>query len=116
MRTKLLYGAIVAGLLALAYAFTAAPPPAAAGELKNLQVFPKETSKKDIKKAMKGLADALGVECDYCHDMDDMAKDTEHKEAGRKMMRMSMELNQKYFAGKQRITCNTCHNGNKEPK
>jgi len=114
--SKFLYGVIVAGFAALVYAFAVQAPVANAGELENLQIFPKNTSKKDMKKAMKKISKALGVECEYCHDMDDMAKDTKPKKISRSMMRMTNQLNQKFFKGKHRITCVTCHDGQKEPK
>ncbi|RMH38570.1 MAG: c-type cytochrome [Deltaproteobacteria bacterium] len=117
MRNTFLYGAMLVGLGLLIYGFTLSPAPAAAaGAAKNLQVFPKNTPKKELKKAMKQIAKALDVQCDHCHDLDDMSKDTDNKKIARDMMRMTMELNKKYFKGKQRVTCMTCHNGAKEPK
>ena len=116
MRNKILYGAIAAGLVALIYAFTIQPAPAEAAKPKNLKVFPKDTSKKDIKKAMKKIAKALDVQCDFCHDLDDMAKDTEKKEVARSMMKMANAINKKTFKGKPRVRCVTCHNGKKKPK
>jgi hypothetical protein len=116
MRTKILCGAIVAGLLAIGYVFVAVQPRVAdAADAKNLKVLPKDMSKKDIKAVMKKVADALGVECDHCHDLDDMAKDTEHKLVARQMMIMVNDMNKKYFKGKPRVACVTCHNGKKEP-
>ena len=61
-------------------------------------------------------SDGDGVECDYCHDLDDMAKDTDRKHAARRMMKMVGEINKKHFKGKPRVRCVTCHNGNKKPK
>ena len=116
MRDKLFIGAIVAGALALAFAFTTHTPIAEAAGGPNLKGFPKDINKKDLKQAMKGIAEALGQQCDYCHDVDDMAKDTEHKEAARAMMRMTNDINKKHFNGKPRVRCVTCHNGKTKPK
>ncbi len=116
MKSKVLYGAIAAGLMAMLYAFVANSPTADAAGGKNLKVYPKDTDKKTLKKDMKAISKALDVQCDYCHDLDDMAKDTEHKEAAREMMKMTMELNKKHFKGKPRVRCVTCHNGKKKPK
>ncbi len=116
MPNKIFYGAISAGLVALLYAFTIQPAPVEAAPPKNLKVFPKNTSKKDLKKAMKKIAKALGVECDHCHDLDDMAKDTEKKEVARSMMKMANAINKKHFKGKPRVRCITCHNGKDKPK
>src|SRR5687767_7252428 len=93
MRTKILLGTIFAGLLATAYAFTVQPGAVDAAELKNLKVFPPNTTKADIKKSMKKIADALGVQCDHCHNMDDMSADTPKKEKAREMMRMAAKIN-----------------------
>jgi hypothetical protein len=116
MHTKVLLGAILAGFIGLGYAFTVAPSPAAAADGKNLQILPKNMSKKDIKKIMRKMSDALGVECEYCHDMDDMAKDTKHKKVARDMMRMTSDINSKHLKGsKNKVTCETCHRGQKQP-
>ena len=117
MRKSLFIGAILSGVLMTAIAFLQ-PHTASAGDPggKNLKVLPKEMGKPEIKKLMKGIADSLGVQCDFCHDTDDMAKDTEHKEIARAMMKMTAEINKTNFKGKQRVTCMTCHNGKKEPK
>jgi hypothetical protein len=89
---------------------------------KNLQVLPKTTTKEQIKVIMKGQAKALGVECDFCHDVPDMAADTlEHKKIARQMMRMTDDINAKWVkplgkdAEKHPVTCTTCHAGKPEP-
>ena len=91
-----------------------------AAPLKNLQVLPKTTTKEQIKTIMKAQAKALGVECDFCHDVPDMAADTEHKKIARQMMKMTDEINAKWMKGwpgaeKHPVGCNTCHRGNSEP-
>ena len=83
---------------------------------KNLKILPKTMTKPEIKKLMKGIADSLGVQCDHCHDTDDMAKDTPKKLKARDMMTMTATLNKQYFKGKDRVKCVTCHNGKAEPK
>src|SRR5438270_9990611 len=61
---------------------------------KNLQVLPKTISKEELKVQMKGQAKALGVECDFCHEVPDMASDKNDKKAiARKMLQMTAELN-----------------------
>ena len=108
---------IVVGLLGLGGAAVAE------GQLKNLQVLPKSTSKDEVKQIMKAQAKALDVECDYCHDVPDMASDANpKKKIAREMMRMTMEINARYLkaiikdAEKHPVTCNTCHRGSAEPK
>jgi hypothetical protein len=89
---------------------------AEAQDASNLKVLPKDIKKADLKKLMKAQAASLGVQCDYCHDTDDYAKDTEKKEIGRDMMRMTGEINRNHFKGEPKVGCVTCHNGKKEPK
>ncbi len=115
MRTKLYALAIVLGMMATVLGLQIGPALAQEAP-KNLKVFPANTPKPEIKKAMKGIAAALGVQCDFCNNLDDMAQDTEHKEIARTMMRMTAEINKKHFAGKPKVSCVTCHNGQKEPK
>ena len=70
---------------------------------------------------MKAQSKALGVECDYCHDVPDMASDkNEKKVIARKMMQMQNEINDKWIKGwkgadKAKVTCGTCHQGHEEP-
>jgi hypothetical protein len=91
------------------------------GGLKNLQVLPKSTTKDDIKPIMRAQAKALGVECDYCHDVPDMASDKlETKKIARNMMKMTEEINGKWLKGmkdadKNKVTCGTCHQGKEQP-
>ncbi len=93
----------------------------AMAQWKNLQVLPKTMSKDDLKAVMKGQARALGVECDYCHDVPDMSSDKlENKKIARKMMQMTAEINDKWMKGmkdaeKNRVTCGTCHQGHENP-
>ncbi len=85
---------------------------------KNLQVLPKTTTKEQLKIIMKEQSKALGVECDFCHDVPDMASDAnEHKKIARQMMKMTEEINAKWIKGtikspeKHPVLCVTCHQG-----
>jgi hypothetical protein len=111
---KLLLAVGLAGLVALPYAF--AEEGGGGGGAKNLQILPKDMPKAEIKKAMKKIAAALGVQCEHCHDTDDFAKDTKNKETARGMFKMTAEINKEFFKGEMRVGCITCHNGQKEPK
>jgi hypothetical protein len=114
---KILSAAMLAGVLLTVLGFVTRPSPVSAADGgKNLKVLPTTLSKAEIKKIMKNIADSLGVQCDFCHDTEDMSKDTENKEIARSMMKMTAELNKTYFKGEQRVKCVTCHNGKKEPK
>lgn len=93
----------------------------ARADFKNLQVLPKTISKEDLKAYMKAQSKALGVECDYCHDVPDMASDkNEKKLIARKMIQMTNEVNEKWLKGikdaeKNKVGCGTCHQGKELP-
>lgn len=110
-----LLGAILAGLLATGFAFVRPTKAEAADAAKNIKVL-KGMSKADIKKYMKEVAKALGVQCDHCHDTDDMSLDTDMKNKARAMMTMVDEINKTNFKGAKRVKCVTCHNGSIKPK
>jgi hypothetical protein len=98
----------------------------------NLKVLPKDISEHDLDKIMvEECGGALGVKCTYCHVQDkstekfDYASDAiPEKDTARSMMRMTLELNRKYFGqanpaigGKAMVvTCYTCHRGFAVPK
>jgi hypothetical protein len=94
---------------------------------KNLQVLPKNISKADLDKTMDSFKEALGVKCNYCHVKNAEDKfvfesdDKPEKEMTRKMMRMTHEINVKYFSfGDETdvikaVTCYTCHYENPIP-
>jgi len=98
----------------------------------NLKVLPKDISEKDLDKIMvEDCGEGLGVKCAYCHvevnteKKFDYASDAKpEKDTARSMMRMTLELNRKYFGHAQpvigssamHITCYTCHHGYAVPK
>ncbi len=95
-------------------------------QFKNLQVLPKNISEDSLYDVMEGYKHALGVGCGFCHVMkdaqgkEDYASDAiPHKDTCRSMMRMTMDINKRYFASDakyiERVSCNTCHKGRSEP-
>ena len=82
---------------------------------------------------MQGFAQSMGVRCVYCHvagpDPSDMSAYNfesdrkEHKETTRAMMKYTDAVNQSFptgvgdepKAGEQRVTCYTCHQGQRHP-
>jgi len=95
-------------------------------QFKNLQVLPKDITADSLDKIMDGFTDMLGVDCKYCHVRDKAADslvfdkdDKPEKEITRNMMRMTMDINEKYFhfneevkaSEVQAVTCFTCHRG-----
>ena len=95
-----------------------APPP-----MTNLQIYPKDTPRPELVATMQGFAQALGVQCTYCHEGQapqfDFAADTKRtKTVARKMILMSREITAKLpevtskpAAEVTRLRCATCHRG-----
>ena len=99
---------------------------------KNLKVLPKNITERQMDSVMKSFTAALGVKCTFCHVRNDSTKvwdyasdKKKHKLIARDMMKMTNQINDKYFdvTGKgskdlstiQMVTCYTCHNGKPEP-
>ncbi|MFQ6605545.1 MAG: c-type cytochrome [Fidelibacterota bacterium] len=83
---------------------------------KNLQVLDFKTEK-ELKPFMKSIAKDLGVKCAYCHDLNDKSIDTKRKKIARGMIQMTQHLNEDVFSwsDEPKISCWTCHRGEKEP-
>jgi len=99
-----------------------APKPQTAEQVfKNVQVL-KGVPADEFLASMGFIANALSVNCTYCHvgegggGWDEYAKDTDKKEMARKMMVMMNTINKTFFGGTRRVTCVSCHNGNNRPK
>ncbi|MBW4889335.1 c-type cytochrome [Mucilaginibacter sp. HMF5004] len=102
-------------------------------KFKNLKVLPKDISKDDLEKVMHSWNDALGVRCNFCHARNaetnkmDMASDAKpEKEMAREMMKMTEQINKKYFKPEKEdkehkddmmaaVNCMTCHHGSAHP-
>jgi hypothetical protein len=108
----------------------AQPPPAPT----NLQVLPKDSSRRDVVAVMRTFALGLGVRCQHCHvykgddpnDLStfDFASDEKTPKAtARTMMRMTYAINAEHLKGigepakpgASKVTCYTCHRGDKLP-
>ena len=142
MKEALALGAIV---LATSMVSAQAPAPAAGGQgrqggaapapLKNLKVFPKNTTQAQILPTMRAFEGALGVECGYCHvwagqgkPENDFSSDFKpQKDIARAMIRMVDNANAQIQAGVaqttvrsgdavQKVTCATCHRGKPIPQ
>jgi hypothetical protein len=97
----------------------------------NLKVLPKDISSKDLQGIMADdFEDGLGVSCGFCHasapgghGLDFVSDAKPEKEIARRMMRMTLGLNKKYFNVRKprigsntlTITCATCHKGEPFP-
>lgn len=125
-RTGVLTGLVFA--VAISMAATHRPP----DKYKNLKVLPKNISEQKMDSIMKSYNKALGIDCSFCHaphatikDSLDYASDAVHmKEEGRRMMRMTIDINMKEFNYKKvdhpvylnAVTCYTCHRGEAIPE
>ena len=117
-QTRSILAVLALAAAAWAIAFLAPQPIASAAPGKNLKVYPAGTDTAEIKKDMKLVSKALGVQCDFCHDLDDFSKDVEHKDIARGMMKMTASINAKLKKDgfKAEVSCMTCHNGAEHPK
>lgn len=95
----------------------------------NLTVLPKDIQRGALVEAMKLFTSSLGVRCEHCHvgegnDLSkfDFASDSRPaKTTARAMMKMLAAINNEQLkgigdAGRQpKVTCYTCHRGEKTP-
>jgi outer membrane lipoprotein-sorting protein len=76
----------------------------------------KGTPAEQLMPAMQVIASSLGVECSFCHvtgkpELDDKPQ----KKTAREMMAMVASINQGSFAGRQQVSCYSCHHGSADP-
>ncbi len=99
---------------------------------RNLKILPADISDKKLDSIMDSYTEALGVKCNFCHaaaknkpDSIDFVSDAEPmKENAREMMRMVIDVNQKYFYFDKTtppvylnvVNCKTCHRGEPIPQ
>ena len=98
---------------------------------KNLKILPKNITKLQMDSVMKSFTVALGVKCNFCHVRLNDEKQSwnfpsdsnKHKNIARQMMRMTSDINKKYFDVKNskalnadlELTCYTCHRSKPHP-
>jgi hypothetical protein len=105
------------------------PPPGGPSQgFKNLQILPKDIPQKQLFGIMRGFSGALGVHCNYCHEVDaqthrpNFASDAKPEKAtARVMMSMTQDINSKWISriseqDKQQVNCGTCHRGHAKPE
>jgi Photosynthetic reaction centre cytochrome C subunit len=89
--------------------------PTAAEKFKNIQVL-KDVPADQVQPSMQFITAALGVQCDFCHVINQFDKDDKRmKQTARDMMRMVTTINQRDFEGRNRIDCASCHHGRQTP-
>jgi hypothetical protein len=120
---------VLAGLAFAIVVCSAATSPY--NDYKNLKVVPRDISPGALQRIMVDeFDDGLGVGCGFCHAKQkgserlDYTSDAKpEKEIARRMMRMTLKVNRKYFQvahpriGDSTIvvTCQTCHRGEAHP-
>jgi len=84
-------------------------------QFKNVQIL-KTATTGEFLGYMRAFNASLGVECGFCHvDGDRASDDKKEKVVARKMLTMTHDINDKFFAGKMEVKCITCHNGKEHP-
>ncbi len=118
---------LVVASMAFAQQWSPSPPT-------NLKVLASTTTVRELLPVMKGFTQGLGVRCQHCHvyrgenpdDLSafDFASDEKTaKASARSMMRMVKVVNEDLLrglgepatAGDPKVTCYTCHRGEKRP-
>ena len=116
-------GMVLAGLIGsgLLIAQPASPekPLLADQVFKNIQVL-KGLPLDDFMETMGIMTAALQFDCSDCHanagtDRVDWAADTPRKRTARRMVTMMQTINKDNFAGRQEVTCWTCHRNRDRP-
>ena len=129
MRVSKKYGVIMGLGIVVVAGIAAVPAPG--NEYKNLKVLPRDISTKDLSRIMiDDFEDGLGVSCGFCHaeekdshKLDYASDEKPEKEIARLMMKMTLDVNEKYFQvthpligdSTLSITCVTCHRGQPRP-
>src|SRR5438093_1150851 len=95
-------------------------PPMAEEVFKNVQIL-KGIPVYQFMITMGFFSASLGLNCTDCHVEESAsnwtryADDNARKQMARRMMLMVNSINKTNFAGRQVVTCNTCHRGNPRP-
>ena len=87
-----------------------------AGEkFKNVSVL-SEMPADEMGKEMNMISASLGVNCNFCHEGTNFAKENVGmKDVARKMLTMTLGLNHEFFDGKVEVNCYSCHRGQSRP-
>ena len=92
----------------------------------NLQVLPKDISKRELLSTMRSFAFALDVRCEHCHvqkdkEIDYGSDDKQSKKTARVMLQMVGTINRDYIGKVSnpksiQVECVTCHHGLTQPQ
>jgi hypothetical protein len=112
--------ALAASVWAVVLVDAQARPPMAEDVFKNVQVL-RGIPVDQFMGTMGFFSAALGLNCTDCHvdesggDWARYADDNALKQMARRMVTMVATINKTNFGGRQMVTCNTCHRGNRTP-
>ena len=85
-------------------------------QFRNIQIL-KGIPASQLTVTMAGFARALGVTCSHCHVSGQFELDTlPGKQAARKMLTMTNQMNAENFSAATPVTCWTCHRGALTPE
>jgi photosynthetic reaction center cytochrome c subunit len=85
-------------------------------KFKNIKVL-NDMPAEQLGKVMNMMSASLGVNCNFCHIVDQWEKDDKkEKSTARDMIRMTFGINKASFEGRTEVSCNTCHNGREHPQ
>jgi len=101
----------------------------ASDKLENIQVLPKDISKKELVTIMKSFTNALGKRCQFCHvpngpdDFNFPSDEKSEKKIARSMILMTKAINDEYLKKmpitdepRISVTCATCHHSQPRPQ
>ena len=133
-RRVLTFGAIAIMTLATTGAATIAAQQSPFKPPSNLRVLPKDTTLATLIPLMRSFTFALGVRCEHCHtfsgtdasnlqNFDFPNDDKPAKLTARKMLTMLNAINMDFLkdvgearpAGESKVSCYTCHRGERKP-
>jgi hypothetical protein len=115
---KKAYPILGLGLLALGFGLVAQKNLGTGYELENVEVMDPKMRLADARTYMIQFNEALNMQCRDCHDLRDFASDdNELKLVAREMMKMELEINERWFPDSEVpvVTCFTCHQGQRIP-
>src|SRR5579862_3074948 len=107
-------GVVSLAIFGSAVAVTKQEQPLAEQTYKNIQSF-KGAKAGDVIPAMHFMTASLKVQCTFCHTEDFASDEKKTKGTAREMIAMQRDINQRYFNGRNQVTCATCHAGHTHP-
>ncbi len=106
---------LVANLGRFSHAQSSLEAKKASEKFKNVSILT-EMPADEMGKVMNLMSASLGVNCNFCHEGTNFAKENVgKKDVARKMLAMTLGLNRDFFQGRVEVNCYTCHRGQSQP-